>query len=166
MDLLITALQCFMLAVHVEETRLKEVLAAPESSIPPATTGNLSQDHDAEERGIIRDAGTTSEHIELQELPRSRAGGDAQVIRNIEERAQLLFNAAGRAEEEDAVDGPLDLYYSGNAIVGEFHVLHTLRGQWEDYDRATTTALHTVGTSAGYHFARVNHQLRRLNTLR
>jgi hypothetical protein len=163
-DLLITALQCFMLAVHVEETRLKEVLAAPES-VPLTTTGNMSQDHDAEERGITRDAGTASENIELRELPRSRTEEEAQVTLNDDERAQLHSDAAGRADE-DTVDGPLDLYYSGNVIVGEFHVLHTLRGQWEDYDSATTTALHTVGTSAGYHFARVNHRLRRLETLR
>jgi len=164
MDLLITALQCFMIAVHVEEKKLKEVLAVPKASVPPTTTGNMSQDHDAEERGITRNAGTTSEDIELQELPRSRTENGAQVMRNDDEQAQLLSDAGGRAGE-DAVDGPLDLYYSGNVIVGEFHVLHTLRGQWEDYDSATTTALHTVGTSAGYHFGRVNHQLR-LDTLR
>ena len=165
MDVLVTALQCFMLAVHVEETRLKEVLAAPESPVPPIATVNISQDHDAEERGVTRDAGTNSEEIELQELHRSRTEGESQPLQNDDEPAQLLSNAAGRADE-DALDGPLDLYYSGNVIVGEFHVLHTLRSQWKDYDSATTTALHTVGTSAGYHFARVNHQLRRLETLR
>jgi hypothetical protein len=165
MDLLVMALQCFMLAVHVEETRLKEVLSAPESFIAPTTTANISQDHDAEERGVTRDAGTNSEDIELQELHRSRTENESQTLPNDNERAQLLSDAAGQADE-GALDGPLDLYYSGNVIVGEFHVLHTLRSQWEDYDSATTTALHTVGTSAGYHFARVNHQLRRLETLR
>jgi hypothetical protein len=165
MDLLVTALQCFMLAVHVEETRLKGVLAAPESSVLPTTASNLSQDHDAEERGVTRDAGTNSEDIELQELPQSRRQDEARAPLNDDERAQLLSNANGRADEE-ALDGPLDLYYSGNVIVGEFHVLHTLRSQWEDYDSATTTALQTVGTSTRYHFARVNNQLRRLDTLR
>jgi hypothetical protein len=165
MDLLVTALQCFMLAVHVEETRLKEVLAAPESSILPNTISNLSQDHDAEERGVIRDGGTNSEDIEMQEPPRSNRESEAQASLNNDERAQLLLDAAIRTDEE-ALNGPLDLYYSGNVIVGEFHILHTLRSQWADYDSATTTALQTVGTSAGYHFARVNHQLRRLETLR
>ncbi len=165
MDLLVAALQCFMLAVHVEETRLKEAMVGLESSVPPIATGNISQDHDAEERGVARDAGTHVEDVELQELARPRTENEAQVPLDDYGRVQHLSDAAGRADEE-ALDGPLDLYYSGNAIVGEFHVLHTLRRQWEDYDSATTTALHTVGTSAGYHFARVNQQLRRLETLR
>lgn len=165
MDLLITALQCFMLAVHVEETRLKEILVAPESTLAPTVTAGTSQDLDSEERGVSRDAGTSSDDIELQDIHRTRARSEERVLHNEDERAQILSEEA-RQVDEDAIDGPLDLYYSGNVIVGEFHVLHTLRSQWKDYDSATTTALHTVGTSAGYHFARVNHQLRRLETLR
>lgn len=163
MDLLITALQCFMLAVHVEETRLKEVLNTPESSFPLPATVNTTQDHDAEERGVSRVAGTSSEDIELQDLSGLRTDEDADELRGHGEQDQLLSETVD-PEGEDG--GALDLYYSGNVVVGDFHILHTLRNQWEDYDSATSTALQTVGNSAGYHFTRVNHQLRRLETLR
>lgn len=165
MDVLVTALQCFMLAVHVEETRLKEILSAPEPPLAPTTTASRSQDHDSEERGVRRDAGTGSEDIELEDLRPTRAENEERLLHNENERDQLLPEVADQLDE-GGLDGPLDVYYSGNVIVGEFHVLHTLRSQWEDYDSATNTALHTVGTSAGYHFARVNHQLRQLDTLR
>jgi hypothetical protein len=167
MDLLITALQCFMLAVHVEETRLKEILNAPESSFTlPARTSTpvTAQDHDAEERGVTRNAGTSSEDIELQELRRSGTENESLGMLNSRERDQLSSEATDRGAD-DTSHGPLDLYYSGNVIVGDFHVLHTLRSQWEDYDSATTSALQNVGFSANYHFFRVNHQLRRLERL-
>jgi hypothetical protein len=104
---------------------------------------------------VHRNVAASSEDIEMQEMPSER--GDS-------EREQLLSQNTGGARE-DPIGGPLDLFYSGNAIVGEFHVIHTLRTQWEDYDSATSTAIQNVGFSANYHFTRASHQLRRLERL-
>jgi hypothetical protein len=161
MDLLVTALQCFMMAVHVEQARLKSAFLTNESSSEVVASTNPTQDHDAEERGVRRDAAISSEDIELQEI---RAVQPPDVPTSGFERERLLAELAGR--DLDALEGPLDLFYSGNAIVADFHVLHTIRSQWEDYGNATATALQTVGTSAGYNWVRVNRQLRRLDALR
>jgi Fungal domain of unknown function (DUF1746) len=160
MDLLVTALQCFMMAVHIEQDRLKIAISATESSSVLVASANPSQDHDAEERGVRRDAAISSQDIELQEAGvRERP----DVLSNDDDRERLLAEPV--SSDLDA-EGPLDLFYSGNAIVADFHVLHTIRSQWGDYGNAATTALQTVGTSAGYSWVRVNRQLRRLDALR
>lgn len=120
LDLLVTFLQCFMLAVHVEQERLKAAIAmpVPSSETTPAAP-NPTQDHDSEERGVNRDIGTTADDIEMQTI-RPETEED--------ERGALLSDE--RAEEESDLEGPLDVFYTGNAIIADFHVLHTLRTQW------------------------------------
>jgi len=166
LDLIVLALQCFMLAVHVEQERLKTALASREAMTELAAAMTVSQDHDAEERGVIRDSGINSNDIELQQIASSRTGINDPIEDNQEERDLLLAERVRRAEGE-ADDGPLDLFYSGNVIVSDFHVLHTLRTQFNDHENAATTALHTVGHTAGYEWARVQHRvMSRLDTLR
>jgi hypothetical protein len=164
MDVLVAFLQCFMLAVHVEGERLKAVIAAPATStMTEAATAatNPGQDIDAEERGLTRDAGMTAEDIEMQTL---RPSTTEEVSHNEEEHHGLLEETS----EETEGEGPLDVFYSGNAVISDFHLIHTLRTQWEHYDNTagTENTIQSVGATAGYSLARMNLQLRRMQTLR
>ncbi|RFU32010.1 hypothetical protein B7463_g4321, partial [Scytalidium lignicola] len=137
MDLLVVALQCFMLAVHVERQRLTLALmpsASANAGLAALSRADLasSQNHDAEERGVLRDAVVTSNgEIDMQNLstaasPSSPANEAASVERD-EERRQLLDE---QRDNNDDDENPLDVFYSGTSVIGDFHVLHTLRTQW------------------------------------
>ncbi len=166
LDIVVLALQCFMLTVHVEQERLKTALGSTDILSELLTIIGVPQDHDAEERGVIRDSGIITDDIELQPMATSQLRHDGSAVDNEEERDQLLAERVRRTDQEDD-GGPLDVFYSGNVVVAEFHVLHTLRNQWIDHDNAATTALHTVGHTAGYEWARVQHRvMSRLDTLR
>ena len=168
LDLLILGLQCFMLAVHVEKERLSKLQAAylsPGTAVTAPTTDQsraavvTSQDHDAEERGMMRDGDTNNEDIELQPMaPRSNGPSAVQAEgqeRN-EERERLLAEPPPRTQDEDS---SLDTFWSGTAIVADFHILHNLKRQWEDYGNATESAIQTVGFSAEFAAVTANRRL-------
>ncbi|CZT48007.1 uncharacterized protein RSE6_08647 [Rhynchosporium secalis] len=161
LDLLILALQCFMLAVHVERERLSAVNDALASTSPTAATGIpreaviSAQSLDAEERGVLGESIATSEgDMELQLMPHAVSGdspfrneNEADEGRN-EERERLL--AEPPAPQDDDDDGSLDVMWSGMAIVADFHILHNLRRQWLDYGNATESAIQTIGFSTAF----------------
>jgi len=159
-----------MLAVHVERERLAAVLAA--FSKPASTTDQPRvevvsvQDYDSEERGIMRDGVTDNGDVEMQPMDarndgpstqQNEAGADAGL-----ERSRLLDEPPPRDETEDD-DSPLDKFWSGTAIVADFHVLATLRKQWDDYGNATGGALGTnmptVGFSAEFAAVTANRRI-------
>ncbi|KAH8815116.1 hypothetical protein F5884DRAFT_771159 [Xylogone sp. PMI_703] len=131
MDLLIMALQCFMLAVHVERQRLNTVIVPTASATAGlaalARAGLASnQDHDSEERGVLRDAAVTnSGDVEMRNLSRSPGSPSHGSEGADEERGQLLDE-----QDNDDDENPLDLFYSGTSVIGDFHILYTLRSQW------------------------------------
>jgi hypothetical protein len=146
LDLLILGLQCFMLAVHVEKERLSALIAAylsPAASATdqPRATVASAQDHDAEERGIMR-TGVT-------------ANGDTEGQERNEERERLLAEPPPREDDED----PLDTFWSGTAILADFHVIHNLKKQWADYGNATESAIQTMGFSAEFAAVAANRRL-------
>ncbi|RDW67703.1 hypothetical protein BP6252_09099 [Coleophoma cylindrospora] len=153
LDLLVTALQSFMLAVHIEREKLRDVLLPKVVGALTEAVVAASQDHDAEERGVLRDAVTSNGDIELQPLSSTRGQEDPLINEHTEmdqERERLLADLAPREEAEED-DYPLDVFYSGTAIVGDFHVLQTLRSQWTDYgNSASSGALQTIGFTAGF----------------
>jgi hypothetical protein len=174
LDLLILSLQCFMLTVHVEQERLKLVLSdtATVNITPPTAAVIAAQTLDEEERGVLRNVVTASGDIEMHSMlhthTQTHSQTDTQGRRDDEEneeREHLLSEADPRADGE-AEDGPLDVFYSGNVVVADFHVLHTLRSQWRDHDTASATALQTVGHTAGYNWTRMQNRLARLEGLR
>jgi hypothetical protein len=164
LDVLVCVLQCFMLAVHVERERLAAVLAAfvnPQAVEQPRGEGERAQDLDAEERGVMREGVGSNGDIELQ--PMSSTTGVA--TRNNDGAAdqdevleRLLAEPPQRQDTEDD-NTPLDAFWSGTAIVADFHVLHTLRKQWDDYGNASASALQTVGFSAEFAAVTANRRL-------
>jgi hypothetical protein len=165
LDLLVLALQCFMLAVHIERERLAVVLKAflspSQATREPRATVPSSQDHDAEERGIMRDAVTNNGDIELQPLAVREDGPSTEApTEHEEDRARLLAEPPPPEErEEDA----LDMFWSATATVADFHVLHNIRTQWNDYGNATGSALQTAGFSAGFAAVAANRRLNAAN---
>ncbi|KAH8602879.1 hypothetical protein B0O99DRAFT_499125 [Bisporella sp. PMI_857] len=161
LDALVLVLQCCMLSVVVEKQRLSTILSAlskPSSSTDQSTIQIVpAQDLDAEERGVVG-AVTNVEDIEMQRLG-SRI--DAPSMRDNEqdgnlERGRLLDE---HPQEEPDDDNPLDMLFTGTAIVAEFHVLDTLRKQWADYGNATSSALQTAGFSAGFAATTANRRI-------
>jgi hypothetical protein len=136
MDLLVLALQCFMLAVHVERERLRELSnAVKPASAEPRGAQATQQDHDAEERGVLGDSVIENGDIELQTMRGSggRSPAGAEPSEDDDERNPLF----AEPQETEEVDHAMDAFYSGQAIVGDFHIIHTLRTQWRNYQGAT-----------------------------
>ena len=171
LDSLVLALQCLMFSVHVETERLKAVLtafanpaaAAAAAERQPQAEVTAAQDLDSEERGLVRDAVTNDGDIELQPMASSNTGTSNATGNNNEseerneERERLLAEPPPREEEED--EHPLDIYYSGQVVIADFHVLHTLKRQWDDYGNASGSALQTVGFSAEFTRVAANRRL-------
>ncbi|CAL3963993.1 hypothetical protein PZA11_001462 [Diplocarpon coronariae] len=155
LDLLVLVLQCFMLAVHVEKGRLSTIIHAfKTSAITPVTMAQgeavaVIQNLDAEERGERSDAFVMSNgDIEMQGvMPQDDGSFRNEDVDGDSERERLAESPPPQDEE---VDTTLDILWSGTAIVNEFHVLHNLRRQWQNYGSATESALQTVGFSAEF----------------
>jgi len=144
LDLLVIALQCFMLAVHMERERLAASLLPSEEG-SRSTVGVVSaQDHDAEERGVTRDVARDNGDMEMQPIRPTIDENNAD-----QERESLLAEPLPR-EDRDEDEYPLDIFYSGTSVVADFHVIHTLRNQWNDYESATASALQTVGFTSEF----------------
>lgn len=137
------ALQCLMLAVEIERLRLKDILSQPNTSSNNSesrATHTNQQDLDAEERGVMGDSVDESGDIEMQSL---RPPRDTEE----EERDQLLAEPR-EIEDVDDTRHALDIYFSGQTIVGDFHILHTLRTQWNDYQNAVDRSAATTASSS------------------
>ncbi|KJZ72651.1 hypothetical protein HIM_08010 [Hirsutella minnesotensis 3608] len=149
-DLVILAVQCFMLTVHTEREHLRAALKTfrPAFALPPDSAAERStEDLDAEERGVLRDGTEVLPDeiggIELQPLSPSqehRQGGERP-----EDSVPLLPNASSGV----APGTPLaDIMTSGNAILGEYHVLHSMLSATLGLERAAAHSLQTIGYGA------------------
>ena len=163
LDVLVTVLQCFMLAVHVERERLAATLAAFASPTPvadqPRAEAVATQDLDAEERGVMRDGVADNDDIEMQPLAVPPGGPSRNEDADPEtgqERERLLDESVSREEEDDS---PLDVFWSGTAVVADFHIIQNLRTQWNDYGNATGSALQTMGFSAEFAAVTANRRI-------
>lgn len=164
LDLLVLGLQCFMLAVHVEKERLSSIIEAFKSSaVIPVTA--VPQSLDAEERGEIGHGIVTStDDLEMQDM-QSPNDGSSSAARDggldgesNEERERLLAEPLP-VSGEGAGSSDLDLLWSASAVVADFHVLHNMRRQWQDYGSATESALQTVGFSAEFAALTANRRI-------
>lgn len=170
MDLVILCLQVFMLAVHVESERVKAVIK--NDGLETGTPNNTSstspdmvpgQDHDAEERGIVRElARPSSNDIEMTALPSSSRNNDTQEATAAAEETERLLEATVGQAAVNTPEGALDAFYAGDLVVADFHILHTLRSVRNNHAGAGETALQSVGSSTAYNWARMQQRLSRL----
>lgn len=144
-DLAIFAIQCLMLVVHSEREKLRvtlktfrQVNSGPSSETPSTPT---LEDLDLEERGISRD---DSNDIELRPL---RRNGDEE---DDNERSGGTEPPLGREYwSEESTRSPLaDLLISGNGVLGEYHLLHSMRSATMDLERTAAHSLRTLSYGA------------------
>ncbi|KAH6630850.1 hypothetical protein B0J18DRAFT_488596 [Chaetomium sp. MPI-SDFR-AT-0129] len=144
LDLVILATQCLMLAVHQERESLKKAVLPPGSAsvsgltgsndqgAAAGVTGTTTQDHDAEERGVLRDEtylGDVGNTVESQ-TPLSRSNNaldgedpdpDHDHDHDHDEQGGNTYSSA------TANAGMLDVLRSGNAVLANLHVVHAVR---------------------------------------
>ncbi|PBP27371.1 conserved fungal protein [Diplocarpon rosae] len=157
LDLLVLVLQCFMLAVHVEKGRLSTIKDAfKTSSVTPVTMVQgeavaVTQDLDAEERGERNDDIVTSNSdMEMQVMMPQSDGSSSRNEEGDGDSERERLRAESPPPQEEELDTTLEILWSGTAIVNDFHILHNLRRQWQNYGSATESALQTVGFSAEF----------------
>ena len=124
LDILVLALQVLILGVTLERRGIKtihEIIAG----VAQVVTENR-QDHDSEERGILRQDTDSGDDIELQDLQHpstGRTGADED-----RERDELL-PPDGSTEPRNR--HPLDPFYTGEHVVANLHILDTIRAHWQ-----------------------------------
>ncbi|KAK1829857.1 DSC E3 ubiquitin ligase complex subunit 4 [Podospora conica] len=142
-DLIIWAVQCLMLAVHEKREVLRKQVnpalgqaagAQPDAAAAETTT----QDLDAEERGVLReddDDGLveTDGGIEMQPLSGAAAGSSSRM------------DEAYSRTTADLVD----VMWSGNAVLANFHVVNAVRRIGNDVQEAAAYSLQSLGYTAG-----------------
>ena len=164
LDVLVLVLQCFMLAVHVERERLAAALAklvspdtAPAGEQPRGEVVEV-QDHDSEERGVARDGVRDIELQPMGSTTGSPGNEEGRAERN-EERERLLAEPPPRQDADNDDSTGVDAFWAGTAVIADFHVLDTLRKQWDDYGNASASALQTMGFSAEFAAVTANRRI-------
>lgn len=150
-DVLLLGLQCLMLAIHVEREKLRLSLKtfrplAVDTALEVATARTID-DLDAEEQNIrslgpsVADASGQDDGIELQPLRRSSSRRRRRYTSDSDSQASL--------EDDDISRSRLsDILTSGNALLGEYHVLHCMRVATTELERTTALSLQSIGYRA------------------
>jgi hypothetical protein len=166
LDILVLALQCLMLAVHIEVGMLSVVIAAVQrhtsSGVQPRVEVVSAQDHDAEEQGVVREGVLDNGDIEMRALmpridgPSTRGEAQTEADR---EPARPLDDPLAR--DEVGEDNILGVMWSGSAVMADFHIIATIRRQWAQYRNASTSGrtLQSMGFPPEFAALRANPRL-------
>ena len=143
LDALVLALQVLVMAVMLE----KRKLAVEGEDVMVEEVEEARQDHDSEERGMMRQY-TMQDDIELQDMRQTspgRTGGDED--RERDELLESEESAAGRDRH------PLDPFLTGQAVIVNVRVIDTIRSQWhftaDTSGEATASGAAAVAAVAG-----------------
>ena len=143
LDALVLALQVLVMAVMLE----KRKLAVEGEDIMVEQVEETRQDHDSEERGMMRQY-TMQDDIELQDMRQTssgRTGGDED-----RERDELLESEESAARRDQH---PLDPFLTGQAVIVNVRVIDTIRSQWhftaDTSGEATASGAAAVAAVAG-----------------
>ena len=164
---MIFGIQCLMVAVNMERDRIRKVVKPPgiistiAAAAAAAAGGSLdpapvtTQDHDAEERGVLRDAPTLDETDDIEMRPLGGGGGGGGDQDEGDERANLLERGsagagAGAGAGGSEYDGLLDVLRSGNAVMSTFHVRQALRDTWNNRGNTPESAAAYTLQNVGY----------------
>ncbi|KAG5748709.1 hypothetical protein H9Q70_008630 [Fusarium xylarioides] len=149
-DVMILAVQCLMLTVHTERERLRVTLKTFRPMVPDVAQemGPTIEDLDAEERGVSRDMPGS--------LPADEEDGiELQPLRSTSttEEANSTSGESEPSARESPIDEPTwshlsDVLSSGNAIIGEYHVLHSLHNAALNIERTAAYSLRTISYGA------------------
>ncbi|KAI9927769.1 hypothetical protein MW887_002621 [Aspergillus wentii] len=136
LDLLVLTLDFIMLGLIIERVKTAGVTAAP-STVTNTLETNTQQDHDSEERGVLRDSpqsnstGSANDVIELDEFGSrdSQAYASASTDDQLE-RTGLLADPSedGHARTKDS--HVLDNFASGEAVIMDVGLIDVIKDQW------------------------------------
>lgn len=144
-DIFILALQCVMLCIHTEREKLRLILKTFRPLFPDGLQ-ELRQERtleqlDAEERGVTSELvdgspDVTGDDIEMQPLnPTDAEAGTSGRAGATEARSP------GGSGDDQPTSHLSDIMSSGNGVLGEYHVLHTMRSAATEFER---TAAHSL----------------------
>jgi len=155
LDLVIWGVQCLMLAVHQEREKLRKLVLPSLQTVPgtETTAETSTQDYDAEERGVLRDnteLTDNNDEIELEPLT-GRASGDETRM--------------GASYAQVTVD-LVDVLWSGNAVLANFHIVHAVRTVGNDVQGAAAYSLQSIGYTASLAAAIAAERRARLSSRR
>lgn len=147
LDGCVMVLQCLMLAVHSQREALRETVKPHRGFdfLPELRRQIRAQALDAEERDRRRerevDTGAPND-IEMGAVGGDRSGN----AEGQEETSGLLGSeppSSATTRKQLA-----EIYSSGNAVIGEFHLLQTMRLASTDYSAAAAHSIRTLGYTA------------------
>ncbi|KAL7925023.1 hypothetical protein ACQKWADRAFT_310615 [Trichoderma austrokoningii] len=149
-DLVILAIQSLMLSIHNQREGLRVALKTfrPLSNrVLEPIPGRSPEDLDAEERGVSRhESGVTfneTDEIELQQLDRQGNGEGP------DDRSEPLQAATGDDPNDESLRTHLsDIMSSGNAVLNEYHVIHTMKTALMKTGGSTALSLQAIGYRA------------------
>lgn len=144
LDASVLALQVLILAVTLERKKL----AVENGEDLVEGVEEARQDHDSEERGMLRRDNPVPGDIELQNMRHTsfgRTGGDED-----RERDELLESDESTGPRDQH---PLDPFLTGQAVIINVHVIDTIRSQWhfsaDTSGEATASGAAAVAAVAG-----------------
>lgn len=149
LDAGILVLQCLMLAVHSQREALRETVKPHRGFdfLPELRRQMRAQARDEEERARRREeaqdeATGDGNDIEMGVVEAEGPGNEE----GQEERNLLLGNEPPSTSATRKQLG--EIYSSGNAVLGEFHLLQTMRLASTDYSAAAAHSIRTLGYTA------------------
>lgn len=151
-DVAILAIQCLMLTVHTERERLRVMLKTFRPLVSDLAQQVMTipsiEDLDAEERGVSREMSglaTTDEtnDVEMQPLRRASDADDGN-----EPNGESESLSRESSMEESSRSHLSDVLSSGNAILGEYHVIHSIRSAAMDLERTAASSLRSLSYGA------------------
>ena len=127
-----------MLGLIIERVRTNDATATT-SSAPAAQPSEPQQDHDSEERGVIRHTQTQPEEgIELDDLTPHPTSTDTAEP----ERTELLPEPPATKDTNS-----LDSFASGQAVIMHMGLFNVIRDQWR-YSKSGGPTTHPSSTSS------------------
>ena len=152
-DFFVLALQFLMLSIHDEREKLRLKLGLFKPFVPPAQEqprGRTLEELDREERG--EGALDETDDIELRPLTGTSADDDASTSRDDGTERQEEEGGSSRRSSEDGPSAShlADVLASGNAVIGEYHIMHSIRIAGSDIQRTAAQSLQTIGYSATF----------------
>ncbi|KAI1423648.1 hypothetical protein F5Y12DRAFT_716131 [Xylaria sp. FL1777] len=156
LDAVVLAIQCFMITVNVEKERVGNMIRPPRinaTSGVAITIPVTGQDHDAEERGVSRDApeiDDVNETDNVEMRPLGNHGGDG--VGDSESAGGEGSGLLGQSgiQRTGRFEGLTDVLRSGNAIIGNFHIPQSLLNAWHIRESAPESAAAFALQNVGY----------------
>ena len=148
-DIMILAVQGLMLAVHSQRERLRVTLktfpAASTDAAQQLVAEQTPESLDAEERGVRRNQEADETYdIEMQPLRNNNEDEDG------EDNEDAATDASRQRKQGNAASPNYlsDVMASGNAILGDYNILRTIRTAAWSLERSAATSFQSIGYGA------------------